>query len=247
MTEQPTAARPRHRLLVVEDEPSIRTLLEATLRLTGYEVRSTDTGQAALLEVERLKPHLVLLDVMLPDLDGFEVTRRLRAAGNDCPILFLTARTGTDDRITGLSAGGDDYVAKPFSIEEVLLRIEAILRRTAPAAEWQAVQSVLRYADLELDEGAHEVHRAGQYIALSPTEFKLLAYLLSNAGQVVSKVQILDHVWSYDFAGDSRIIETYVRYLRRKIDCFEPPLIHTVRGVGYCLRLPRDHAGTSGR
>ncbi|WP_405907666.1 MULTISPECIES: response regulator transcription factor [unclassified Streptomyces] len=245
MTEQPAAARPRHRLLVVEDEPSIRTLLEATLRLTGYEVSGTDTGRAALLEVERRQPHLVLLDVMLPDLDGFEVTRRLREAGNDCPILFLTARTGTDDRITGLSAGGDDYVAKPFSIEEVLLRIEAILRRTAPSAEWQAVPSVLRYADLELDEGAHEVHRAGQYIALSPTEFKFLAYLLSNAGQVVSKVQILDHVWSYDFAGDSRIIETYVRYLRRKIDCFEPPLIHTVRGVGYCLRLPRDHAGTS--
>ena len=245
MTEQPTAARPRHRLLVVEDEPSIRTLLEATLRLTGYEVSGTDTGQTALLEVERLQPHLVLLDVMLPDLDGFEVTRRMRAAGNDCPILFLTARTGTDDRITGLSAGGDDYVAKPFSIEEVLLRIEAILRRTAPTAEWQAVPRVLRHADLELDAGAHEVRRAGQYIALSPTEFKLLAYLLSNAGQVVSKVQILDHVWSYDFAGDSRIIETYVRYLRRKIDCFEPPLIHTVRGVGYSLRLPRDHTGTS--
>ena len=245
MTEQPAVARPRHRLLVVEDEPSIRSLLEATLRLTGYEVSGTDTGRAALLEVERLQPHLVLLDVMLPDLDGFEVTRRLRAAGDDCPILFLTARTGTDDRITGLSAGGDDYVAKPFSIEEVLLRIEAILRRTAPSAEWRAVPSVLRYADLELDEGAHEVHRAGQYIALSPTEFKLLAYLLSNAGQVVSKVQILDHVWSYDFAGDARIIETYVRYLRRKIDRFEPPLIHTVRGVGYCLRLPRDRAGTS--
>lgn len=127
----------------------------------------------------------------------------------------------------------------------MLLRIEAILRRTAPPAERQALQSVLRYADLELDESAHEVHRAGQYVALSPTEFKLLAYLLSNACQVVSKVQILDHVWSYDFAGDARIIETYVRYLRRKIDCFEPPLIHTVRGVGYCLRLPRDHAGTS--
>ncbi|WP_328684857.1 response regulator transcription factor [Streptomyces sp. NBC_00343] len=245
MTEQPTAARPGRRLLVVEDEPSIRTLLEATLRLTGYEVRSADTGRAALLEIQRLDPHLVLLDVMLPDLDGFEVTRRLRAAGNDCPILFLTARTGTDDRITGLSAGGDDYVAKPFSIEEVLLRIEAILRRTTPATEWQAVVSVLRHADLELDEGAHEVHRAGQYVALSPTEFKLLAYLLSNAGQVVSKVQILDHVWGFDFAGDSRIIETYVRYLRRKIDCFEPPLIHTVRGIGYCLRLPRDQGSTA--
>lgn len=199
MTEQPAAARPGYRLLVVEDEPSIRTLLEATLRLTGYEVSSTDTGQSALLEVERREPHLVLLDVMLPDLDGFEVTRRLRAAGNDCPILFLTARTGTDDRISGLSVGGDDYVSKPFSIEEVLLRIEAILRRTAPTITAQALPSVLSYADLELDEGAHEVHRAGEYIALSPTEFKLLAYLLENAGQVVSKIQILDHVWSYDF------------------------------------------------
>lgn len=243
MTEQPAVARPRHRLLVVEDEPSIRTLLEATLRLTGYEVSSAETGRSALLEVERLAPHLVLLDVMLPDLDGFEVTRRLRAAGNDCPILFLTARTGLDDRLSGLSAGGDDYVAKPFSIDEVLLRIEAILRRTAPAAEVQVAPSVLSFADLELDEGAHEVHRAEQYIPLSPTEFKLLAYLLANAGQVVSKVQILDHVWSYDFAGDARIIETYIRYLRKKIDCFDPPLIHTVRGVGYCLRLPRDHGG----
>ncbi|KPI08182.1 two component transcriptional regulator, winged helix family [Actinobacteria bacterium OK074] len=245
MTEQPAAQRPRHRLLVVEDEPSIRTLLEATLRLTGYEVSSTETGQSALLEIERREPHLVLLDVMLPDLDGFEVTRRLRAVGNDCPVLFLTARTGLDDRLRGLGAGGDDYVAKPFSIEEVLLRIEAILRRTAPAVEPAAWHGVLRYADLELDERAHEVHRAGQYIQLSPTEFKLLAYLLGNAGQVVSKAQILDHVWSYDFAGDARIIETYVRYLRRKIDRFDPPLLHTVRGVGYCLRLPRDVAGAS--
>lgn len=161
MTEQPAAATPGYRLLVVEDEPSIRTLLEATLRLTGYEVSSTDTGQSALLEVERLEPHLVLLDVMLPDLDGFEVTRRLRAAGNECPILFLTARTGTDDRISGLRVGGDDYVSKPFDIEEVLLRIEAILRRTAPAITGQVLPSVLSYADLELDEGAHEVHRAG--------------------------------------------------------------------------------------
>ncbi|WP_369031832.1 MULTISPECIES: response regulator transcription factor [Streptomyces] len=243
MIEQPAVVRPRHRLLVVEDEPSIRTLLEATLRLTGYEVSSAETGRSALLEVERLAPHLVLLDVMLPDLDGFEVTRRLRAAGNDCPVLFLTARTGLDDRLNGLGVGGDDYVAKPFSIEEVLLRIEAILRRTTPAAEVPVAQSVLRFADLELDEGAHEVHRAEQYVPLSPTEFKLLAYLLANAGQVVSKAQILDHVWSYDFAGDARIIETYIRYLRKKIDSFDPPLIHTVRGVGYCLRLPRDHGG----
>uniref|UniRef100_A0AAU1ZTJ0 Response regulator transcription factor n=1 Tax=Streptomyces sp. NBC_00093 TaxID=2975649 RepID=A0AAU1ZTJ0_9ACTN len=243
MIEQPAVVRPRHRLLVVEDEPSIRTLLEATLRLTGYEVSSAETGRSALLEVERLAPHLVLLDVMLPDLDGFEVTRRLRAAGNDCPVLFLTARTGLDDRLNGLGVGGDDYVAKPFSIEEVLLRIEAILRRTTPAAEVPVAQSVLRFADLELDERAHEVHRAEQYVPLSPTEFKLLAYLLANAGQVVSKAQILDHVWSYDFAGDARIIETYIRYLRKKIDSFDPPLIHTVRGVGYCLRLPRDHGG----
>ncbi|MFF0011298.1 response regulator transcription factor [Streptomyces sp. NPDC005374] len=242
MNEQPQG-RPRYRLLVVEDEPSIRTLLESTLRLTGYEVSGAENGQSALVEIERRKPHLVLLDVMLPDLDGFEVTQRLRAAGNGVPVLFLTARTDVDDRIKGLSSGGDDYVTKPFHIEEVLLRIEAILRRTAEqGAQPLLPESVLRYADLELDEGAHEVHRAGHYVPLSPTEFKLLAYLMASSGQVLSKTQILDHVWSYDFSGDARIVETYVRYVRRKIDCFEPPLIHTVRGVGYCLRLPRGAA-----
>ncbi|MER5753896.1 response regulator transcription factor [Streptomyces sp. NPDC002088] len=242
MTEQP-ADKPQHRLLVVEDEPSIRTLLESALRLTGYEVSSAENGQSALVEIERSAPHLVLLDVMLPDLDGFEVTQRLRAAGNDVPVLFLTARTDLDDRLKGLKSGGDDYVTKPFSIEEVLLRIEAILRRTAPGIESLVPESVLRYADLELDESAHEVHRAGHYVSLSPTEFKLLAYLLANPGQVLSKAQILDHVWSYDFSGDARIIDTYVRYLRKKIDSFDPPLIHTVRGVGYCLRLPREAGG----
>ncbi|NUP18922.1 MAG: response regulator transcription factor [Streptomyces sp.] len=242
MTEQP-ADRARYRLLVVEDEPSIRTLLESTLRLTGYEVSGAEDGQSALVEIERREPHLVLLDVMLPDLDGFEVTQRLRAAGNSVPVLFLTARTDVDDRIKGLSSGGDDYVMKPFHIEEVLLRIEAILRRTAvQGAEVLLPETVLRYADLELDEGAHEVHRAGHYVPLSPTEFKLLAYLMVNPGRVLSKAQILNHVWSYDFSGDARIVETYVRYLRKKIDCFEPPLIHTVRGVGYCLRLPRGAA-----
>ncbi|MFJ9249608.1 response regulator transcription factor [Streptomyces sp. NPDC101776] len=242
MNEQPQG-RPRYRLLVVEDEPSIRTLLESTLRLTGYEVSGAENGQSALVEIERRKPHLVLLDVMLPDLDGFEVTRRLRAAGNVVPVLFLTARIDVDDRIKGLSSGGDDYVTKPFHIEEVLLRIEAILRRTADhGAEPLLPESLLRYADLELDEGAHEVHRAGHYVPLSPTEFKLLAYLMASSGQVLSKAQILDHVWSYDFSGDARIVETYVRYVRKKIDCFEPPLIHTVRGVGYCLRLPRGAA-----
>lgn len=243
MTEQPTA-RLRHRLLVVEDEPSIRTLLESTLRLTGYEVSGAETGQAALAAAERLRPHLLLLDVMLPDLDGFEVTRRLRAAGNDVPVLFLTARTALDDRLQGLGAGGDDYVTKPFHIEEVLLRIEAILRRTAPDAEPYAMETT-RYADLELNEAAHEVHRAGQYVPLSPTEFKLLAYLLANAGRVVSRMQILEHVWGYDFSGDARIVETYIRYVRKKIDQTDPPLIHTVRGVGYSLRLPRAHTRPS--
>jgi two-component system OmpR family response regulator len=240
---QETASRPRRRLLVVEDDPSIRSLLESALRLAGHAVSSTDTGRSALMEIERLAPALVLLDVLLPDLNGFEVTRRLRAAGDDTPVLFLSAAADLADRIAGLSAGGDDFLGKPFSIEEVLLRIEAILRRTAAGAGPAAAPRVLRYADLELDEDAHEVSRAGRYVPLSPTEFRLLAYLLANPHRVLSKAQILDHVWGYDFAGDSRIIETYVKYLRRKVDCSGPPLIHTVRGVGYCLRLPREEAG----
>lgn len=244
MTER-TEENRQHRLLVVEDEPSIRTLLESTLSLTGYHVRGTDTGVAALAEAARLQPDLILLDIMLPDLDGYEVTRRLRAAGNLVPVLLLTARTGVDDRIKGLSLGADDYVTKPFNIEEVLLRIQAILRRTL-GPEALLPDTVARYADLALDERAHEVHRAGQYVQLSPTEFKLLSYLLDNAGRVVSKAQILDHVWQYDFAGDTRVVETYIKYLR-KIDRFDPPLIHTVRGVGYSLRLPRTGHGTADR
>lgn len=245
MTER-TEENRQHRLLVVEDEPSIRTLLESTLRLTGYHVRGTDTGVAALAEAARLQPDLILLDIMLPDLDGYEVTRRLRTAGNLVPVLLLTARTGVDDRIKGLSLGADDYVTKPFNIEEVLLRIQAILRRTL-GPEALLPDTVVRYADLELDERAHEVHRAGQYVQLSPTEFKLLSYLLDNAGRVVSKAQILDHVWQYDFAGDTRVVETYIKYLRKKIDRFDPPLIHTVRGVGYSLRLPRTGHGAADR
>ncbi|KPI20462.1 two component transcriptional regulator, winged helix family [Actinobacteria bacterium OK074] len=234
-----------HRLLVVEDEASIRTLLESALRLTGYEVTSVDTGQSALLEIERFAPDLVLLDVMLPDLDGFEVTRIMRAVGNRTPVLFLTARTS--DSVVGLRAGGDDYVTKPFDIEEVLLRIQAILRRTSGHEEPSddgVGEHVLLFADLRLDERRHEVHRAGQYVPLAPTEFNLLAYLMANAGRVLSRAQIVDHVWHYDFAGDTRIIETYVKYLRKKIDRFDPPLIHTVRGIGYCLRLPRDYEET---
>ncbi|WPB88150.1 response regulator transcription factor [Streptomyces malaysiensis] len=240
MAEQP-ATQLTHRILVVEDDPGIRLLLESALSLSGYQVSSAATGRDALVGVERFRPDLLVLDVMLPDLDGFEVTRSLRAVGVRTPVLFLTARADVGDRIAGLGAGGDDYVGKPFSIEEVLLRVRAILRRTGHDVPYDAAGAeVLRYADLELDERAHEVHRAGQYIPLSPTEFKLLAFLLENTGRVLSKSQILDRVWGYDFSGDGRIVETYVRYLRRKIDYLDPPLIHTQRGVGYCLRLPRD-------
>jgi two-component system OmpR family response regulator len=230
-------ARPA-RILVVDDEPNISALLSATLRLVAFEVRVAETGHRALVAIEEFDPDLVVLDVMLPDLDGFEVAKRLRATGRQVPVLFLTARDALEDRISGLSAGGDDYVTKPFSLEEVVLRIKAILRRSQPDLT-PPDSGVLRYADLEMDEDAHEVRRAGRLIDLSPTEFNLLKYLLINAGRVVSKAQILDRVWRYDFGGDGRIVESYVYYLRRKIDKTDPPLIHTVRGVGYALRLPR--------
>jgi two-component system, OmpR family, response regulator len=231
------------RVLVVDDEPNIAALLSATLRLVQFEVRVAETGHRALAATEEFEPDLVVLDVMLPDMDGFEVARRLRATGHRVPLLFLSARDAVEDRISGLSAGADDYVTKPFSLEEVVLRIRAILRRsqrrlgTAPDGT-----NVLRYADLELDDDAHEVRRAGRLVDLSPTEFNLLRYLLINAGRVVSKAQILDRVWNYDFGGDGRIVESYVYYLRRKIDNVDPPLIHTIRGVGYALRAPRSDA-----
>ncbi|MFB9332446.1 response regulator transcription factor [Actinoplanes octamycinicus] len=237
MTVGDTSARPA-RVLVVDDEPNISALLSATLRLVAFDVRVAGTGTAALVAVSEFEPDLIVLDVMLPDLDGFEVARRLRAAGCRTPVLFLTARDAVEDRILGLSTGADDYVTKPFSLEEVVLRIRAILRRSQPE-DPKPDTGVLRYADLELDEDAHEVRRAGRLIELSPTEFNLLRYLMINAGRVVSKAQILDRVWKYDFGGDGRIVESYVYYLRRKIDRAEPALIHTVRGVGYALRLPR--------
>jgi len=227
---------------VVDDEPNIAALLSATLRMVGFEVETTGDGTGALRAAAEFRPDLVVLDVMLPDLDGFEVARRLRAAGRGVPVLFLTARDAVEDRISGLTVGGDDYVTKPFSLEEVVLRIKAILRRCGVGTA-DGEGAVLRYADLELDEDAHEVRRAGRPIELSPTEFKLLRYLLTNAGRVVSKAQILDRVWSYDFGGEGRIVESYVYYLRRKIDNPGPPLIHTVRGVGYALRLPRTDTG----
>jgi two-component system OmpR family response regulator len=227
------------KVLVVDDEASIRALLSATLRLTGFEVRVASGGNEALAAASEYAPDLVVLDVMMPDLDGFEVAQRLRTSGRPVPVLFLTARDSVEDRISGLTVGADDYVAKPFSLEEVVLRIRAILRRSLGEQQQLVDGGVLRYADLEMDEDAHEVRRGGNRVDLSPTEFNLLRYLLTNAGRVVSKAQILDRVWNYDFGGDGRIVESYVYYLRRKIDKWDPPLIHTVRGVGYALRLPR--------
>jgi two-component system OmpR family response regulator len=228
----------------VDDEPNICALLSATLRLTGFDVRIATGGRDALIAAEEYQPDLVVLDVMLPDLDGFQVAQRLRSSGVPVPVLFLTARDSVEDRISGLTVGGDDYVTKPFSLEEVVLRIRAILRR-GRNDQGLADDGILRYADLELDEDAHEVRRGGKLVELSPTEFNLLRYLLTNAGRVVSKAQILDRVWSYDFGGDGRIVESYVYYLRRKIDRWDPPLIHTVSGVGYALRLPRTGEATA--
>ena len=224
------------RLLVVDDEPTIVELLSASLRFAGFEVTTATSGREAVRLAERDRPDLIVLDVMLPDMDGFSVVRRLRSGSRPLPVVFLTARDGQEDKITGLTIGGDDYVTKPFSLEEVIARIRAVLRRTRGDSE---VAEILQVADLELDEVSYEVRRAGKPVQLSPTEFKLLHYFMMNAGRVLSKTQILDHVWSYDFAGDTNIVESYVSYLRRKIDTVEPRLIHTLRGIGYVLRAPR--------
>ncbi|WP_018588593.1 response regulator transcription factor [Salinispora arenicola] len=229
----------RTRVLVVDDEDNIRALLSATLRLIEFDVRTAASGQEALALAAEFDPDLVVLDVMLPDLDGFQVAQRLRDVRVGVLVLFLTARSAVEDRISGLTAGADDYVSKPFSLEEVVLRIRAILRRSQVEPYPGADSGVLRYADLQLDEDAHEVRRADRVIDLSPTEFKLLRYLMVNAGRVVSKAQILDRVWNYDFGGDGRIVESYVYYLRKKVDSRAPALIHTIRGVGYTLRVPR--------
>ncbi|MFD2352134.1 response regulator transcription factor [Nonomuraea ferruginea] len=225
------------KVLVVDDEPNIRELLSEALLLNGFTVTTASSGWRAMDAVARERPDIVVLDVMLPDLDGFAVARRLRERGESPMVLFLTAKDAVSDRIAGLTAGGDDYVTKPFSLEEVVLRVRAILRRARPPED-RAGDGVLRYADLELDEEAHQVRRAGRAIHLSPTEFSLLRYLMVNAERVVSKGQILESVWDYDFDGDSRIAESYISYLRRKIDVLGPPLIHTLRGVGYRLRDP---------
>ena len=225
------------RVLVVEDEKNIREMIQFKLKDKGFDVTTAASGAEALLKAEEFKPHALILDVMLPDVDGFEVCRQLRAEGQDVGVLFLTAKDTTDDKIRGLTLGGDDYMTKPFSLEELVARLRALLRRTG-VSENKVNDEMVRFADLQLDEATHEVRRAGHLIDLSPTEFTLLRYLMINADRVVSKSQILDHVWQYDFRGDAGIVETYISYLRKKIDIYDPPLIHTVRGVGYRMRLP---------
>jgi two-component system OmpR family response regulator len=231
-----TPASPEATLLVLEDEPNIRDLLATSLRFAGFEVHTAGTGAEALSVAERVNPDLGVFDVMLPDMDGFEVTRRLRGHGRLMPVVFLTARDSVEDKVKGLTVGGDDYVTKPFSLEEVVARIRAVLRRSRGD---DPDSGALTFHDLSLDEDSHEVRRAGRVVETSPTEFKLLRYLLLNPNRVLSKAQILDHVWDYDFQGESGIVESYISYLRRKIDTEGlEPLIHTKRGVGYVLRLP---------
>lgn len=221
-------------MLVVDDEPHITEVLATTLRFAGFQVAVAATGQEALRCSEREPPELIVVDVMLPDMDGFAVCRRLRARGQQFPVLFLTARDAVEDRVAGLTLGGDDYVTKPFAVSEVVARIQALLRRSRGTAG----ACVLRVADLELDDDAHEVRRAGRVVPLSPTEFKLLRYLMSNQGRVLSKARILDHVWEYDFGGDAGVVEKFLSQLRAKVDRDPPPLLRTVRGVGYCIRGP---------
>ena len=225
------------RILVVDDEASISELISTSLRFVGFDVRTAANGAEALRVAEDFKPHAMVLDVMLPDLDGFEVCKKIRNEGVDTGVLFLTAKDGMEDKVKGLTLGGDDYMTKPFSLEELVARLRALLRRTG-VDQIEIDDEKMRFADLELDEATHEVRRAGELLDLSPTEFALLRYLIINADRVVSKAQILDHVWQYDFRGDMGIVETYISYLRKKVDAFEPPLIHTVRGVGYRLRMP---------
>ncbi|MGP4026175.1 response regulator transcription factor [Actinomadura sp. 3N407] len=219
------------RVLVVDDEANIRDLIEVALRFHGFTTVTAETGDKALRAAARERPDLVLLDVMLPDVDGFEVCRRLRADGDQVPVIFLTARDTPSDTVTGLTLGGDDYVGKPFSIEALIARVRAVLRRAAPPPS----DAVLRVADLELDEAHWTVRRGGVAVDLSPTEFRLLAYLMRNAGMVLSRAQLLEGVWGWDH-GSPQVVETYISYLRRKLDPLGTPLIHTQRGVGYALR-----------
>jgi two-component system OmpR family response regulator len=227
----------KQRVLVVDDEEYITDLLSTSLRFQGFEVATASRGLEALASAASFLPELILLDVNLPDIDGFEVCRRLRADGDLVPVIFLTAQDTKRDLLNGFTKGGDDYMTKPFSLEEVVARIRAVLRRAGSSS---TESTVYRYADLVMNDDAHRATRGGAVIELSPTEWKLLRYLLINAERVLSKSQILDHVWQYDFGGDASSVETYISYLRRKVDRVEPKLIHTVRGIGYTLRTESE-------
>ena len=223
-------------MLVVDDEPNIVDVVAMALRFQGFAVESAGSGRDALAAVRSFDPHLMVLDIMLPDMEGFEVAERLGAQRATLPIIFLTARDDTDDKVRGLTIGGDDYVTKPFSLEELVARIRSILRRSGLA---EADSSRLVFEDLELDEDAHEVMRGGSHVDLTATEYRLLRYLMLNPRRALTRAQMLEHVWDYVFGGDARVLETYVSYLRKKLDVHGAPLIHTVRGVGYALRRPR--------
>jgi two-component system OmpR family response regulator len=225
------------RVLVVDDEPNIVDVVSMALRHNGFAVDATDTGARALARAREWRPNVMVLDVMLPDMNGFEVARRMSGEHLGVPILFLSARDATSDKVRGLTTGGDDYVTKPFSIEELVARLRNILRRTGALTEQSGR---LTFADLELDEDTREVSRNGHPVELTATEYRLLRYLMLNPRRVLTRAQLLDHVWRYDFAGDARVLETYMSYLRKKIDADHVPLLHTVRGVGYTLRLPRE-------
>lgn len=220
------------KVLVVDDEENIRFLVESALQLAGMETVGAADGRAGLKLAAECRPDLIVLDVMMPELDGFEVLSRLRDSGSQTPVIFLTARDSTDDRVRGLTDGGDDYMVKPFAVAELVARVQLRLQSTVGANG----QTLLRCADLELDVEAHRVTRAGVIVDLTPTEYKLLHYLLANRGQVLTRAQLLDHVWEYDFDGNSSVVDTYVSYLRRKLDHVDPKLIHTIRGVGFCIR-----------
>jgi two-component system OmpR family response regulator len=242
-------------VLVVDDEPNIRELVQVALKFHGCSVATAASGREALRQAEASQPDLIVLDVMMPDMDGFEVCRRLRAAGNEVPVIFLTARDTSSDTVTGLAIGGDDYVTKPFSVEALVARVRAVLRRASRSGADSGPGSAggpLRAGDVELDEDRWTVHRAGIPVELSPTEFRLLAYLMRHEGRVLTRAQLLENVWGWDYSGESQIVETYVSYLRRKLDPLGPPLIYTQRGVGYSFRPQhpepqhREQAGPGG-
>ncbi|WP_204164947.1 response regulator transcription factor [Rhodococcus oxybenzonivorans] len=234
VNEKPVEAR----VLVVDDEPNILELLSVSLRFQGFEVAIASSGAAGLDTARTFRPDAVILDVMMPGMDGFGMLQRLRADGVHAPVLFLTAKDAVEDKISGLTLGADDYVTKPFSLEEVVTRLRVILRRSGKVSvEEQSAR--ITFADIELDDDTREVWKAGELVSLSPTEFTLLRYFMVNAGTVLSKPRILDHVWNYDFGGEVGVVESYVSYLRRKVDTGEKPLIHTLRGVGYVMREPR--------